>query len=497
MTGTVVAGSFASLVPTPTSVEPGTGTLVLGSDTVVVAPSGGRADDAIALLRTAVGASSGLDLPVRTERDVADGPSITFVGPADPDALGEEGYELSITNDGVEVRAGSHDGFVWAVQTLLQALPAEAVGPSGGERSFALPVGVVRDAPRYPWRGAMLDVARHFFGPDDVEAFVDLLSAYKLNRLHLHLSDDQGWRIEIRAHPELAEVGGASAVGGGPGGSFIQEQYRGIVEYARRRGVTVVPEIDTPGHTNAALHAVPALNGDGSAPEAYRGVRVGFSSLCVTDEFTFEWWDDVVRELAALTPGRWIHLGGDESNATEHEDYRRYVARASRIVVDHGKVPIGWEEIGAADLPDGTIAQHWLDPAKAVAAAGRGASLVLSPASHTYLDICHVEGGPGNPWAGTVSARDVYDWDPATLLDGVPDEQVLGVEGPLWTELVEDRATIQERTIPRLPALAEVGWSEQSARCWDEFRARISVHAERWDLLHWAWTRDAGIDWPP
>ncbi|MCB0975841.1 MAG: beta-N-acetylhexosaminidase [Acidimicrobiales bacterium] len=493
MTEPVRLGSFAKLVPLPRSVEPRAALFTLVPETVVVVRSEARQDaaDAVDLLRSRIGAASGLALPVRDEAGTA--PAISFT--AGPERWAPEHYTISVTQAGVDVVAADHDGFVWAVQTLVQALPPEALSSTRQPGTFALPAVVIDDAPRYRWRAAMLDLARHFFGPDDVKAFVDEVSAYKLNRLHLHLTDDQGWRIEIRSHPELTTKGSTSEVGGDKGGYLTQADYRGIVDYARERGVTIVPEVDTPGHTNAALHSIPALNCDGDAPPVYTGMKVGFSSLCIDKDDTYEWFDDVVGELADMTPGKWIHLGGDESHSTPAADYRTFVAKAARIVVDHGKTPIGWEEIGNADLPTGAVAQHWRDPEPTLAAVRHGADVILSPSSKVYFDMKYVEGGPGNVWAGLIPTRTAYDWNPATLLDGLDADRVLGVEAPVWTELITDRKTFQERTLPRLPALAEVAWSEQKARSWDGFRQRIGTHAPRWEAAGWAWTRDPGIDW--
>ena len=495
-------GSFYGLVPAPVQVQPGSGTFPLRPETVIVGPVGRSPEsrDAASLLRQRLAAATGLDLPVVA--DAAGRPAITFTTASDTTTTSSGadtsagGYHVEISPTGVAVEAYDHEGFVWAVQTLLQLLPPAAIGPDPVEGTFALPVGTIRDGPRYPWRGAMLDVARHFFTVDDVKAYVDELSTYKLNRLHLHLSDDQGWRLQIRAYPELTSVGSTNEVGGGPGGFYTQAEYRDLVEYARRRGVTVVPEIDTPGHTNAALRSVPELTCDGVAPEPYTGTQVGFSSLCTTQEFTYEWFDTVIGELAELTPGDWIHLGGDESDATPDDEYQRYVTRAAEIVRAHGKTPVGWEEIGQADLSGGeTVVQHWREAEPTVAAAEQGARVVLSPAPKVYLDMKHTADGPGNRWAGVVSTETAYGWDPATQVPGLGDG-ALGVEAPLWTELIEDRETIQQRTLPRLPAVAEVAWSRQEDRAWDAFTARVATHAARWDLLGWAWTRDPGITWP-
>lgn len=492
-------GVFGQVIPQPSSVEPGEGQFLLRAETTVVMEAGADAANAAAVLRRTVGQPLDLELPVQGGDVPLDPkvPTITFTS-VDADAdLGREGYELAIADDGLRITAGGRAGFGWAVQTLRQLLPAETFGPTGADGTYALPVGTVRDVPRYPWRGAMLDVTRHFYDVDDVRAFIDEIATYKLNRLHLHLSDDQGWRIEIRSHPELTEIGGRTEVGGGEGGHYTQDQYRDLVAYAAELGIVVVPEIDLPGHTNAALNADPKLNCDGVAPDVYTGTQVGFSSLCIDLDYTYEWLDDVIGELAELTPGDWIHIGGDESHATTDADYVRFVERATAIVADHDKIPVGWEEIGQADLALPAVTQYWQDAETAQLGAAQGADVILSPASVLYFDMKYNADGPvGNTWAGYTDTREVYEWDPTAALPGADASQILGVEAPLWTELVTTRAEVQLMTLPRIPALAEVGWSAPEAQSWDDFAARLATHDPRWDAQGWTWTRDVGIPWP-
>lgn len=486
------AGAMNGIVPKPTSIEVRSGFFTLRPDTSAVVEAGADAGDALDLLRASIEPATGVALPKVT---TATSPTmIRFAKPAAGTTIPAEGYRIEIGEHAVEVAASDHDGFVWAVQTLRQMLAPEASGATRVPGTFVLPAVTITDAPAHAWRGAMLDIARHFFGPDDIRTYVDEISLYKINRLHLHLTDDQGWRIEIESHPELTELGSRNEVGGGPGGFLTQDEYRDLVAYAAARGVTVVPEIDTPGHTNAALVADPSLNCTGKDAEPYTGTQVGFSSLCTTRESTYTWFDDVTGEIAKLTPGEWIHLGGDESDSTSDADYRTFVHRALGIVRDHGKTPVGWDEIGAADLGGPTIAQFWSDGTDHVlAAAGQGADVVLSPSAHTYLDMKHVAGGPGNVWAGIISTKTAYDWDPATIVPGLDEARILGVEAPLWTELIDDLPTIQQRTLPRLPAVAEVGWTPTAARDWADASERIARQAPRWDALGWAWTRDATV----
>lgn len=486
--------AFGDVIPRPSAVRPGRGEFVMREGTAIAlerAPATVAADR----LRDLVRAATGLALPVAPPASLGpDAPTIAFTGDG-ADGLGDEGYELRIAPDRVEVAAAGAAGFGWAVQTLRQALPA-GVGPLAFPGAWALPACVVRDAPRFPWRGVMLDVARHFFAPADVERVIDLLAAYKMNRLHLHLSDDQGWRLEIERHPALTEVGAGTAVGGGPGGYYTRADYRRLVTYAAERNVVVVPEIDMPGHTNAALAAIPALNCDDVAPVPYTGVEVGFSSLCVDREQTYEFVDDVIAELAELTPGPYVHIGGDESHATDPEAYRRFVERAVGIVRAHGKRPVGWDEIATASTGAGAVVQHWISPDHALAAAAQGAQVVMSPAPRAYLDMKYDESTPiGVTWAGHVDTRTAYEWDPATHVRGLPGDAVLGVEAPLWTETVTTLAEIERMLLPRLPGYAELGWSPATGRSWDEYRGRLARHARRWRAEGRTFTEDPAVPW--
>ena len=311
----------------------------------------------------------------------------------------------------------------------------------------------------------MLDVARHFFGVDDVLRFIDLAALYKLNVLHLHLTDDQGWRLQIDAWPELTVSGAATQVGGGEGGFYTHADYARIVAHATTHGITVIPEIDVPGHVNAALVAYPELGG-GERPEPYTTWSSPGLSLDVGSEIALRFLGDVVSELAAVTPGEYVHLGGDEVEGMDHDAYVRFMWDACTLVLRHGKTPIVWEEAGVAKLPEGTLVQHWSDAAPAREAASRGHALIMSPAPHAYLDQKYDESTElGLTWAGAVEVRDAYEWDPSSVIEGAA---VLGVEAALWSETTETMADVESLVFPRLPAVAEVGWS--ATHDWEDFR---------------------------
>src|SRR5688500_939587 len=262
--------------------------------------------------------------------------------------VGDEGYALNVRPDGITIHADTPAGAFYGVQTLRQLLPAaweyEALRPPRKNApAISVPALDVRDAPRFAWRGAMLDVARHFLSVDEVKRFIDLMALHTLNRLHLHLADDHGWRIDIRSWPNLAMHGGSTEVGGSKGGFYSQDQYSELIRYAAERFITVIPEIDMPGHTNAALASYAELNCDGVAPPLFTGIEVGFSTLCAESDATYRFIDDVVREIGAMTPGPWFHIGGDEVKKLSPAQYEMFVARAEAIVRRHGKTMIGWD----------------------------------------------------------------------------------------------------------------------------------------------------------
>jgi len=409
---------------------------------------------------------------------------------------GNESHELDITRKLVTITANRPEGVFRAVQTLRQLLPSriEMTTPQAGPWEIA--TGLIVDHPSYSYRGFMLDVARHFFTVGDVKAVIDYLALYKMNMLHLHLSDDQGWRIEIKSWPNLALHGGSTQVGGGMGGFYTQEQYSDIVSYAQSRYITIVPEIDMPGHTNAALSSYPELNCNGKTTELYTGTEVGFSTLCTGSEITYKFIDDVFRELAALTPGEYIHIGGDESHVTKIEDYIPFVNRVQDIVAAHGKKVIGWDEIALSTLKPTAVAQHWDNVKNANLAVGQGAKILMSPASRAYIDMKYNKETPlGLHWAGYIEVDTAYIWDPETLAAGIDKEDIIGIEAPLWTETITNLDEIEYMIFPRLPGYAEIGWTPATGRNWDEYKLRLAEQGERFRALDINFYRSKLVPW--
>ena len=435
-----------AVVPKPVSLVPGNGAFVVRASTAVsVSPSTPQTRRIARMLGLTIGP----------------GPVSLELGKT---GLGPEGYELTVTTSAVKLVADEPAGLFYGVQTIRQLLGV-------GKR---MPAVRIRDRPRFGWRGAMLDVARHFRSVKDVKRYIDLIALFKLNRLHLHLSDDQGWRIAISKWPRLATQGGQTEVGGGRGGYYTQRQYSDIVAYAAARYVQIVPEIDMPGHVHAALSSYPKLSCDGKPTPLDTGIDVGFSSLCVDKPVTYDFVSDVIGELARLTPGPFIHIGGDEAAATKRADYVKFIRRVQRIVESHGKRMIGWEEIGRAPLDRSTVLQHWNPPERSTftpQAVARGSKVIMSPAEHAYLDMKYDASSPvGLQWAGYTSVRDAYVWEPTREVAGVGASALLGVEAPLWSETVQSMADAEYLVFPRLIGIAEIAWSPVRGRSWAEYR---------------------------
>ncbi|MEV4757889.1 beta-N-acetylhexosaminidase [Micromonospora sp. NPDC049559] len=509
------AARLAQLVPAPVEARPVPGVrYLLTADATIRTSADGDAravgDRLAELLRPA----TGYPLPVEPTATAPTGELALLLGPATsagPDAgdgagaadgpvPGGEGYRLDVGAGGVRLRARTAAGLFYGVQTLRQLLPAAIESRTVRPGPWALPGARVVDRPRFAYRGAMLDVARHFFPPATVRRFVDHLARYKINYLHLHLTDDQGWRIAIDSWPRLAGVGGATEVDGGPGGHYTKAEYADLVAYAAARHITVVPEIDLPGHTNAALTAYGELAPDGVAPPPYTGTDVGFSAVAVHRERTYEFVRDVLGEVAALTPGPYLHIGGDEAFTLPPAEYAVVMERVQRIAAATGKTVLGWHQIATVDHPGDRVVQYWgtsTSDANVTAAVRQGARVLLSPGNRSYLDMKYGESTPlGKDWAGLVEVRTAYDWDPGAYLEGVPASAVLGVEAPLWTETVDSLGDIEFMTFPRLPAIAELGWSPAAALGWDGFRRRLAAHGPRWTVAGIAFHRSRQVPWP-
>ena len=470
--------------------------------------------EAVRALRAAVRVRTGMpEAPASRAADATIALTITADGPA-------ESYVLDTSAAGVTVMGADAAGLYYGIQTLVQLIT-----PAGD--GWEIPAVHIADAPRFAYRGVMLDVARHFHPVSTVQAYIERAASLKFNVLHLHLSDDQGWRLEIVSRPLLTEKASATAVGGDPGGFYTQADYRAIIEHAAAHHMIVVPEIDLPGHTHAVSLAYPELveapvlsdeiretarvHGGGlpASGIAYEGMAVGFSSLKIRDDATWAFLADVLGEVARATPGPYLHIGGDECLGTAPADYAAFVDRVTALVARLGKVPIAWHEAGASSgIHPSTLGQYWgfVTPTdgmddKARTFTGLGSSLILSPADAIYLDMKFDADSPlGLTWArGVTSARRSYEWDPASVIAGVGDEQILGVEAPLWSETVRTLDDIDALAFPRIASAAEAAWSPavgtSELRTWESFAARVAAMAPLWKSQGIGFTRLRGIPW--
>lgn len=486
------------MIPAPASVDAGGSAYRITGDTRIRVDGSREARKVGEYLADVLRPSTGYRLPVTSSH----GGGIQLrIGSKD---LGAEGYRLDSGRSGITITAAKPAGLFHGVQTLRQLLPASVEKDSVQPGPWLVAGGTIEDSPRYGYRGAMLDVSRHFFTVDQVKRYIDEVALYKVNKLHLHLSDDQGWRIAIDSWPRLTTYGGSTQVGGGQGGYYTKAQYKEIVQYASSRYLEVIPEIDMPGHTNAALASYAELNCDGVAPPLYTGTGVGFSSLCVGKDITYDFVDDVIRELAAITPGKYIHIGGDEAHSTPHADFQAFMDRVQPIVAKYGKTVMGWHQLTGATPAPGALAQYWgLDGTSAAEkelvakAAQNGTGLVMSPADRAYLDMKYNKDTPlGLTWAGYVEVQRAYDWDPGNYLAGVPSSAVKGVEAPLWSETLVTSANIDYMAFPRLPGVAELGWSPASTHDWDAYKVRLAAQAPRWDALGIGYYKSPQVPWP-
>ncbi|PQJ14636.1 beta-N-acetylhexosaminidase [Aureicoccus marinus] len=395
---------------------------------------------------------------------------------------GSEAYRLRIGQDTLFLEASDPAGAYRGLQSLKQNIPHQTNDTLANRRILVVPGGEINDRPRYAYRGMMLDVARHFFSVDEVKRLLDQLSYYKVNHLHLHLSDDQGWRIEIKGWPELTGIGAATEVGGTPGGFYTQEEYRELVDYAKSRYITIVPEIDMPGHTNAAVVSYPELNGNGKTPKPYTGTRVGFSTFDTRSDKTYAFLEDVIQQITALTDGPFFHVGGDESHVTKKEDYIYFLERVEPLITKAGKRMMGWDEIVQAKLGNSTVLQHWRTPENAAKGGEQGMQVVLSPAFFSYLDMKYDKYSEyGLTWAGFIPVDKAYNWNPDEAVTGLAQKNILGLEAPLWSETVSNSAELEYLAYPRMAGYAEMAWSQQEHREWDFYLKRLKSQRQRWD----------------
>lgn len=520
-----------AVIPKPMHMQPGKGGFRIGAGSPITVCS---ADPE--LLRLArqyaqrLSAATGRSFPVRqvTGRPPGKG-GIDLVLHAIPDsAIGDEGYRLQVKTGSVILSANSPSGIFYGMQTLTQLLPAqvesEAISPGV---DWFIPAVDIIDKPRFGWRGLMLDVARHFFTKEQVKAFIDEMVRYKFNVLHLHLTDDEGWRIEIRSYPELTKKGAWNVKRVGyygnftpplpeekrdQGGFYTQDDIREIVAYAKARFVDILPEIDVPGHSLAAVVSYPTLSCTAEANtysvrsgEMIRHWEGGHpvawidNTLCPANEQVYVFLDKVFGELASLFPFGYVHMGGDEcatnfwekskavkdlmakEGLKDMKDVQGYFTkRVSKIIAAKGKRMVGWDEIVEGGIPENAMVMSWRDTLGGIKAAKLGHPVVMTPKSHTYLDLMQGDRIVEPFVYETLTLKTAYAFNPQPV--GIDPSLVKGAQGNLWTEQIYSIRHMQYMLWPRCMALSESMWTPADQKDWGDFLRRAERHFERMDV---------------
>ena len=504
-----------AIVPRPQSVVATAGSFVLTPRTTIWSNS---SDSAVAKrFARSLAPAIGLDLVVRVG-SAASGDRIVFRRASARDtSLGKEGYRLEVRPGVVTITASAPAGAFYATQTLLQLLPADVFRDAPvAKRPWSIPAVTITDRPRFPWRGMHLDVSRHFMPKEFVKKYIDLLALHKMNTFHWHLTDDQGWRIEIKKYPRLTEVGAwrSQTLVGRPqrdttlnvydkkphGGFYTQDDVREVVAYARDRFVRVVPEIEMPGHAQAAIAAYPSLGNFGETLPVWTSWGVTPHILNPSDT-TIAFVQDVLTEVMALFPSEFIHTGGDEAPktqwkaspraqarmrelgiATENELQSWFTKKLDAFLTSRGRRLIGWDEILEGGLAPNAVVMSWRGTAGGLAAARAGHDVVMAPTSHTYFDYYQSQNQAAEPLAigGFVPIDSVYAYEPVPAeLEPRFASHILGAQGQVWTEYIEGPKHVEYMAFPRASALAEVLWTPRARRDFADFSARLPMHLAR------------------
>jgi hexosaminidase len=510
------------LIPQPVEVKPATGNYSLTSSTSISfdKPESRTVAD---MLVQRIAPSTGFSLKAQQGKSG----NIQLNLNTTPNAqLGKEGYTLESTTKGVIISANQNAGLFYGMQTLIQLLPKEIESKTAAKATWAIPAVTIVDYPRFGWRGLMLDVSRHFFSKEDVKTYIDQIARLKYNTFHWHLTDDEGWRIEIKSLPKLTSVGAWRVARAGRfgerdfpkageatpyGGFYTQEDIKEVIKYAQDRNVTIVPEIDVPGHSMAAIAAYPELSCK-KDPNTRVSCGMKFSewygngtfkmlvenALNPSDEKVYEFLDKVFTEVAALFPNQYIHVGGDECykgywaqdencqalmkklNIRHVEDLQGYfMGRLEKILAAKGKKMIGWDEILEGGISLTATVMSWRGTKGGIEAAHAGHDVVMSPTTFAYLDYNQGDNTIDPPIYSALRTKKSYSFEPVP--DGVDAKYILGGQGNLWTEQVQTLRHAQYMTFPRAWALSEVYWSPKSAKNWDNFSKRMETHFDRAD----------------
>jgi len=508
----VGAATLPAIVPQPVSVQMAPGSFALTSQSkIVVSRETAKLGET---LREYLVPATGLSLPIVRK---SSGDSIYLRIDKGMKELGDEGYRLNVSESKIEITASNPAGAFYGIQTLRQLLPVSVYGNvKSSDTNWVVPCVSIQDQPRFAWRGALLDVGRHFMPKEFVLKFIDLLALHKMNVLHWHLTEDQGWRIEIKKYPKLTSVGAwrkdsmltyspATYTGLPHGGFYTQDDIREVVRYAAKRFVTVVPEIEMPGHCQAALAAYPELGNTDQHLEVSTKWGVNENVYNPKDS-TIQFLQDVLSEVLGLFPSKFVHIGGDEVPKTqwhesadaqalmkqrdlknEHELQSWFVHQMDTYLANHGRRLIGWDEILEGGLAPGATVMSWRGEDGGIAAAKAGHDVVMTPGNWTYFDHYPTRNIQDEPHAigGYLPLQKVYEYEPVPAsLTSEEARHILGVQGQLWTEYIPTPERVEYMAFPRMCALAEVIWSPKDSKNYTDFRRRLDVQMERLRVLN-------------
>ena len=504
-----MAQNAYNLIPMPKQLTPAEGSFTIKKGTgLAIADEAFRA--VADMLASQCQTASGISLPIKLGKSAT---GIVFVMNS---ALGEEAYALNVTSKKIEVQAKTGKGAFYALQTLMQLMPAQVHGKEQATVALTIPNCTIADEPRFSYRGLMLDVGRHYYPVESIKRYIDLMAMYKMNIFHWHLTEDQGWRIEIKKYPLLTKISSIrkeSMVGhardkkydGKPyGGFYTQEEVKDIVAYAGKKYVTVIPEIEMPGHSQAVLAAYPQL---GANPDKIYQVatRWGISEdVLLPREETFTFLENVLTEVMALFPGPYIHIGGDECPKAqwkeskfcqdlikkeglkdEHELQSYFIRRIDKFITSKGRKLLGWDEILEGGLSPNATVMSWRGTAGGAQAAKQGHDVVMSPNSYLYFDYYQAD-STKEPLAykGNLTLAKTYSFEPyLPELNAAEAKHVIGIQGNVWTEYIKDLPYAEYMTYPRALALAEIAWSPMASKNYGDFKKRVTGHLPVLDVL--------------
>lgn len=508
-----------SIIPKPVSIEESSGVFKLNSDFKVFISDESLKQEA-AYLNNLLFVTNWKGYPIDTLSELSDSSFIVLKLVSDGDFENDEAYRLSVTEQGIHITAKKREGIFYGIQTLRQLLPTqiEHTDPSLIPRNtvWEIPSVNIYDYPRFGYRGMHLDVARHFFPIDFVKKYIDLLAMYKFNRFHWHLTEDQGWRIEIKKYPKLTEIGawrnstlignyGSDKYDGiSYGGFYTQEEIKEIVAYASERHITVIPEIELPGHSTAAIAAFPELGCFDQEVEVATTWGV-FEDIYCPKEETFEFLEDVLDEVIELFPSTYIHIGGDEAPKKqweeseiaqavikreglkdEHELQSYFVSRIEKYLNSKGRQIIGWDEIMEGGLAPQATVMSWRGESGGIEAAKMQHDVIMSPNASNYFDHYQAEPTEAEPIAigGLTTLQDVYNYEPIPAELTVEEAQyILGAQANVWTEYIHTGSKVEYMAFPRAIALSEVLWTPKDSKNWEVFLKNLQIQFGRLDVL--------------